>query len=102
MTAGSGVRCIVAASGRRVAFPAPRGRRDLRAALSAEHEIDLGEPNDLPRIGDKLELIVGCSDTTLHLHEEIVAVRNGRIEAWPIGGADKQAVADHARHHAYC
>ena len=56
--------------------------------LSAEHgTIDLAEPNDLPRIGDKLELIVGYGDTTVHLHEEIVAVRNGKIEAiWRVAG----------------
>jgi D-serine deaminase-like pyridoxal phosphate-dependent protein len=41
----------------------------------------------MPLIGDKLELRVAYSDTTVHLHEEIVAVRNGRIEAiWRIAG----------------
>ena len=64
------------------AVPLPLGVTAQRVALSAEHgTIDLAEPSDLPRIGEKLELIVGYSDTTVHLHEEIVAVRNGRIEA---------------------
>jgi D-serine deaminase-like pyridoxal phosphate-dependent protein len=69
------------------AVPMPLGVT-AKHVLSAEHgTIELNEPSDLPRIGDKLELIVGYSDTTVHLHEEIVAVRNGRIEAiWRIAG----------------
>jgi hypothetical protein len=32
-----------------------------------------------------VEFIVGYSDTTVHLHEEMYAMRNGRVEAvWPI------------------
>jgi D-serine deaminase-like pyridoxal phosphate-dependent protein len=56
--------------------------------LSAEHAtIELAHPSDVPRIGDKLELIVGYSDTTVHLHEEIVGVRGGQIEAiWQVTG----------------
>jgi D-serine deaminase-like pyridoxal phosphate-dependent protein len=70
------------------AVPMPLGVASKRVALSAEHgTIELAEPSDLPRIGEKLELIVGYSDTTVHLHEEIVAVRNGRIKAiWQIAG----------------
>lgn len=70
------------------AVPMPLGVQSDSVKLSAEHgTIDLAAPNDVPRIGDKLELIVGYSDTTVHLHEEIVAVRNGKIEAiWRIAG----------------
>jgi D-serine deaminase-like pyridoxal phosphate-dependent protein len=70
------------------AVPMPLGVAAKHVGLSAEHgTIELAEPSDLPRIGEKLELIVGYSDTTVHLHEEIVAVRNGRIEAiWRIAG----------------
>ena len=70
------------------AVPMPLGVVAKHVGLSAEHgTIELAEPSDLPRIGEKLELIVGYSDTTVHLHEEIVAVRNGRIEAiWRIAG----------------
>jgi D-serine deaminase-like pyridoxal phosphate-dependent protein len=73
------------------ASPEPLGVTAERVGLSAEHgTIELTEPSDLPRIGDKLELIVGYSDTTVHLHEEIVATRNGRIEAvWRIAGRGK-------------
>ena len=54
--------------------------RSLR--LSAEHTtIELEAPGETPKVGDKLELIVGYSDTTVHLHEEIVGLRDGRVEA---------------------
>jgi D-serine deaminase-like pyridoxal phosphate-dependent protein len=69
------------------ALPQPIGLPDLRQLrLSAEHmTIELEAPSDEPRIGQRLEFIVGYSDTTVHLHEEIVGVRRGRIEAiWPI------------------
>jgi D-serine deaminase-like pyridoxal phosphate-dependent protein len=65
------------------ALPAPLGLsavRELR--LSAEHTtIELEAPSATPRVGDQLELIVGYSDTSVHLHEEIVGLRGGRIEA---------------------
>jgi D-serine deaminase-like pyridoxal phosphate-dependent protein len=59
--------------------------------LSAEHaEIELADPIDIPRIGDKFEFIVGYSDTTVFLHDELYATRDGRVEAvWPILGRGK-------------
>ena len=52
------------------------GVRSLR--LSAEHAtIELEAPTEQPRIGDRVEFIVGYSDTTVHLHEEIVGIRRG-------------------------
>src|SRR3984957_10060261 len=73
------------------AAPEPIGLNAAQVRLSAEHgTIDLAEPNDLPRIGDKVELVVGYGDTTVHLHEEIVAVRNGKIDAvWRVAGRGK-------------
>ena len=55
--------------------------------LSAEHAtVELDAPNDTPAVGDKVLFMVGYGVTTVHLHEEIVAVRDGRIEAiWPVG-----------------
>ena len=42
------------------------------------------------KIGDKIELIVGYSDTTVHLHEEIVGIRGGRIESiWRVAARGK-------------
>jgi D-serine deaminase-like pyridoxal phosphate-dependent protein len=61
-----------------------------KVALSAEHTIiELSAPSDTS-VGDKLEFIVGYSDTTTMLHEELYAVRNGRVEAvWPVLGRGK-------------
>ncbi|MBI3707028.1 MAG: DSD1 family PLP-dependent enzyme [Proteobacteria bacterium] len=74
------------------AMPAPTGLPAIGAVkLSAEHaKIELERPSDTPRIGDKIEFIVGYSDTTVHLHEEIIGVRGGHIEAvWPVAGRGK-------------
>jgi D-serine deaminase-like pyridoxal phosphate-dependent protein len=74
------------------ALPAPRGLPPIAALkLSAEHsKIELQQPSDVPKIGDKIEFIVGYSDTTIHLHEEIVGVRGERIESvWRVAGRGK-------------
>jgi D-serine deaminase-like pyridoxal phosphate-dependent protein len=74
------------------AMPAPRGIPPVSAIkLSAEHtKIELEQPNAAPRIGDKIELIVGYSDTTVHLHEEIVGVRGDRVESiWRVAARGK-------------
>lgn len=74
------------------ALPRPLGippMKDLR--LSAEHaQIELEAPSDSPRIGDRVPLVVGYSDTTVHLHEEIVATRKGAVEAvWRVAARGK-------------
>ena len=39
----------------------------------------------LPALGDQLLLVPGHCDPTLNLHDEIVCIRNGRVEAiWPV------------------
>ena len=55
--------------------------RQLR--LSAEHAtIELDAPErDAARSATGWSCIVGYSDTTVHLHEEIVGMRAGRVEA---------------------
>jgi D-serine deaminase-like pyridoxal phosphate-dependent protein len=65
------------------AVPSPIGIGKVRSVrLSAEHAIvELEAPSDSPRIGDKVEFVVGYSDTTVHLHDEIVGVRAGNVEA---------------------
>lgn len=54
-------------------------------ALSAEHgNIRLAAPTDTPKVGDQLQLRVGYSDQAVHLHEQIYAIRDGRVVAiWP-------------------
>jgi D-serine deaminase-like pyridoxal phosphate-dependent protein len=65
------------------ALPEPLGLPPVRSLrLSAEHTtIELEAPCETPEVGDLLELVVGYSDTTVHLHEEIAGLRDGRVEA---------------------
>jgi D-serine deaminase-like pyridoxal phosphate-dependent protein len=70
-----------------VALPQPIGLPHVASVrLSAEHGIvELREASETPRVGDTLEFIVGYSDTTVHLHEDMYATRDGRVEAvWPV------------------
>jgi D-serine deaminase-like pyridoxal phosphate-dependent protein len=47
--------------------------------------VELAAPSDTPAVGDKVLFVVGYGDTTVHLHEEIVAMRDNQIEAiWPV------------------
>jgi D-serine deaminase-like pyridoxal phosphate-dependent protein len=74
------------------AVPLPLGVERVRSVdLSAEHaRVELDEPNHALKVGDKLEFVVGYSDTTVHLHDELVATRDGRVESvWPILGRGK-------------
>lgn len=71
------------------AMPEPRGLPPIDLVkLSAEHtKIELVLPSAAPRIGDRIEFVAGYSDTTVHLHEEIVGVRGDRIESvWRVAG----------------
>jgi D-serine deaminase-like pyridoxal phosphate-dependent protein len=69
----------------------PPGSEHTRVGLSAEHAtIELATPSDTPGVGDKLEFVVGYSDTTVFLHDELVATRDDRVEVvWPILGRGK-------------
>ena len=59
--------------------------------FAAEHAvIELWAPSTRPKAGDKLEWIVGYGGTTVILHDEIYAVRDGIVEAvWPIAARGK-------------
>jgi D-serine deaminase-like pyridoxal phosphate-dependent protein len=54
--------------------------------LSAEHAtIELDHPQEWPAVGDHVEFVIGHTDTTVHLHEEIIGIRNGIVESvWPV------------------
>ena len=72
----------------------PRPLLDARVesvSLSAEHaRIELQAPSPVPEVGSKIEFVVGYTDTTVHLHEELYAVRDGCVEAvWPVLGRGK-------------
>ena len=74
------------------AMPEPLGLPAVSLLrLSAEHaKIEVEQPSETPRVGDKIEFVVGYHDTTVHLHEEIVAIRNGRVEAiWRVAARGK-------------
>jgi D-serine deaminase-like pyridoxal phosphate-dependent protein len=62
-----------------------------RVSLSAEHgRIMLTAPDDRLQIGDRLEFVVGYSDSTVFLHDMLYGVRGGLVQAaWPIAGRGK-------------
>jgi D-serine deaminase-like pyridoxal phosphate-dependent protein len=74
------------------AVPLPLNVESVRSVnLSAEHaRVELDQPNHSLKVGDKLEFVVGYSDTTVHLHEEMIGIRDGRVEiVWPTLGRGK-------------
>jgi D-serine deaminase-like pyridoxal phosphate-dependent protein len=75
-----------------LAVPRPIGLAEVASVrLSAEHgKVELREGSHEPRIGDKIEWIVGYGDTTVCLHDEMVGIRKGYVESvWPISGRGK-------------
>jgi D-serine deaminase-like pyridoxal phosphate-dependent protein len=74
------------------AMPEPVGIEGVASVrLSAEHAIiELDRPNTTLKVGDTIEFVVGYTDTTVHLHEEMYAMRNGKIVGvWPISARGK-------------
>jgi D-serine deaminase-like pyridoxal phosphate-dependent protein len=59
--------------------------------FSAEHvRIELASPRSDPTVGEKIEFVVGYTDTTTMLHDEMYATRQDRVEViWPILGRGK-------------
>ncbi len=75
-----------------MAQPIPLGLGEVAEyKQSAEHGIiELVAASDTPQIGDHLHWIAGYSDTTVFLHNELVATRDGVVEAvWPLPGRGK-------------
>jgi D-serine deaminase-like pyridoxal phosphate-dependent protein len=73
-------------------LPAPVGLGDVRSLnVSAEHAtIELAGAAASPSVGDRVEFVVGYSDSTLFLHDELYGVRVGHVEAvWPVLGRGK-------------
>jgi D-serine deaminase-like pyridoxal phosphate-dependent protein len=74
------------------ARPEPVGLAGVESLqLSAEHgRIELAQPDERLGVGDKLEFIVGYTDSTVVLHDVLYGVRGDRVEvAWPILGRGK-------------
>ena len=85
----AGLKCITPEHG----MPLVKGRDDLEChALSEEHgrlRTISGPCTDL-EVGDLLEFIPGHGCTTMNLHDQIYALRDGRVEAiWDIAGRGK-------------
>lgn len=72
--------------------PRPQGVEHVKSvAFSAEHGIiTLEEPNHSLKVGDTIDLMVGYSDATVFLHDNLYGIRNDIVEAvWPIAGRGK-------------
>ena len=72
--------------------PEPIGIQGVESvALSAEHgTVEVAAPLSQPGVGDRIEFVVGYSDTTVFLHEYLYGIRNGVVEtAWPLLGRGK-------------
>jgi D-serine deaminase-like pyridoxal phosphate-dependent protein len=68
----------------------PRGGV-ARLSFSAEHgRLFLNEPDGRLEVGDKLEFIVGYSDSTVFLHDVLYGASSGVVQAaWDIQGRGK-------------
>ncbi len=69
--------------------PDPLGLSGVKEVkMSAEHgQVILEGPNEEVKVGDVYDFIVGYTDCTLFLYNEIYGVRDGVVEAvWPIQG----------------
>ena len=74
------------------AMPVPIGIPGVKSVkLSAEHAtIELTVGCEAPAVGSPVEFAVGYSDTTVHLHEQIYAVRDSTIEeVWRVSARGK-------------
>jgi D-serine deaminase-like pyridoxal phosphate-dependent protein len=88
---------IILDAGRKALPPDIAVPRPLRLSplvsmkFSAEHlTLELAVPSDAPKIGDRVEFIVGYSDMTVFLHEEIIGHRNRIVECvWRVAARGK-------------
>lgn len=69
-------------------LPQPLGLEVKSVLLSAEHgSLELSTPSRHPAVGDLVEFVPGYTDSTVCLHDEMCALRGGRLEAvWTIPG----------------
>ena len=72
--------------------PRPLGIEGIKSySTSAEHGvITLEKPNESIKVGDTLDVMVGYTDATLFLHDQLVGVRDGIVEVvWDITARGK-------------
>jgi len=62
-----------------------------RVWLSAEHgAVELAGPRAEPRVGDRIEFVVGYADLTVALHDQLYGIRDGIVETvWFLLGRGK-------------
>lgn len=90
MSVGDGTRLVLDAGLKSLAtdsgLPAVWGQAQLHyVAANDEHGVLRCDGPAQPALGSQLLLVPGHCDPTLNLHEQLVAVRAGRVEAlWPI------------------
>jgi D-serine deaminase-like pyridoxal phosphate-dependent protein len=69
--------------------PKPIGIDHIKKiAMSAEHGIvTLEQANESVQVGDVFDFRLGYSDATVFLHDELIGIRNGKVETvWKIEG----------------
>ncbi len=74
------------------AQPRPLGIEGIKQfSTSAEHGVMiLHEPNSQIRVGDTFDFVVGYTDSTLFLHDQLYGLRQGVVEVvWDIAGRGK-------------
>ena len=76
-------------TGRHTGMPAPADRDDLVITnLNAEHAYLRLAPGAAVSLGERIRLVPSYSDSTMLLHRQAYAVRDGMVEAvWPIAAA---------------
>lgn len=75
-----------------ISMPQVQGFAGIQlVGLSAEHgHLELNNPNPPLKPGDRINLIVGYSDWTTCLHDQLIGVRKGNVEmVWDILGRGK-------------
>jgi D-serine deaminase-like pyridoxal phosphate-dependent protein len=84
--ADAGKKALSTDAGMPLAVGLPAGVTVVSSGFSAEHaKLELAQDAILPRVGDRIAFVPGYGDTTVHLHQALYGVRDGRIEVvWPI------------------
>jgi len=66
-------------------MPIVFGRSDVEYLKASDEHGVIGDPGNVLRLNDRLRLIPGHCDPTVNVHDWLVGVRNGRVEAlWPV------------------
>ncbi|MBI4531547.1 MAG: DSD1 family PLP-dependent enzyme [Candidatus Latescibacteria bacterium] len=72
--------------------PQPVGLSGVKTIeMSAEHgNLTLETPDTMVKVGDAFDFVVGYTDETLFLHDNLYGIRDGIVEVvWPIQGRGK-------------